>query len=658
MIYSTYIKGVNVEEEKRKEIRTIVYIGNDKKYWDALKQRFNGQYAREESNFKFEFLTMWSFKESDFYGLFLRLLEIDPKIIYIDVTERTDQLLDIGQLISQDDKFRSIPIVGLIESQDMIHQCRSAGLSFTHIKCPEYHDVVYDPMCVAYPQDVIKPDFAEARFSRDVELIVDFKILSISATSMHVEGNIRLEKGQIIDLQSDLPKNIVPSSRFIVKQIYNKNLFYDCMYGYDFDFIFLDEPVFDEDGIEIKKCKKEKEEKKEKKEDKKEEKKEKEKEKEEEKPDPKVIEKMKKERIAEYQGELLQIKKRHKEWVLDHMDDYKFPKTKILLVDRDMSVLRNQSESLENHPYIFRTQTFLTDDLWIIDKIRPDIIAFKYSVDDADEFDSGAEGDDGENEADDSSSSSSQLLRLIDKLKEEERYMPFVVVFNCSSYNSDSFRNTFGYNKVLVIREKMGLKFVVEMAKMHQIKNEKKYNELVRAKIQQLKKENPSKYRNLNPSDFEEQKYDIRKNHKLSYAEARYKISLMTMTESEITFEVDTPLEMKTYRLDFPTPLSINIIPDDVKSAAGASSGDEENYRALIHSVDEDKKKKIRLYVNEIFFQEVNAKRSAELQEFERIREDAKKQQKIEDGFIPEDKISDEDEDESDVITFDDVDDE
>ncbi|MCK5072989.1 MAG: hypothetical protein KAQ98_06150, partial [Bacteriovoracaceae bacterium] len=79
---------------------------------------------------------------------------------------------------------------------------------------------------------------------------------------------------------------------------------------------------------------------------------------------------------------------------------------------------------------------------------------------------------------------------------------------------------------------------------------------------------------------------------------------------------------------------------------------------ALIHSVDEDKKKKIRLYVNEIFFQEVNAKRSAELQEFERIREDAKKQQKIEDGFIPEDKISDEDEDESDVITFDDVDDE
>jgi len=227
------------------------------------------------------------------------------------------------------------------------------------------------------------------------------------------------------------------------------------------------------------------------------------------------------------------------------------------------------------------------------------------------------DGNDFIEESDDPFSAVNQLLNLIKKVKEEERYQPFIVIFNCDSYDSESFRNTFGYPKVLVVKEKINLPFILGMAKMHEEKNEKRYKQLVSAKIAQLKKENPEKYRNLKAEDFEEQKYEIKKNIKLSFAEARYKVTMTRMTESEVGFKVDTPLELKTYRFDEPIPLSIFILPPDEKKAKeGANKAGEFFYDALIHSVGEDRKKSIRLFVNDFFFESVNEQREKEKAEF------------------------------------------
>jgi len=634
-------KDKSGKDKSGKEIRVVVYIGNDNKYFDNIRQRYINLYQSDK--YEFDFHELWGFEEDNYYGMFINVLSLKPNIVYIDVTERTEQLLDIAFLVSQDIRFHKVPVVGLIESPNMIHPCRSAGLSFTHIKCAEYHDLVYDPMCVAFPSDAIKPEFVEAKFSENMDLVVDFKILSISATGLHVEGNIRLEKGQVIELRNYLPKNIVPSSRYVVKQIYNKNLYYDAMYGYDLDFVFVDEPLFDEKGLEIVRNKTQapneaenKAQKEEAVEVKKIEERVKnkaqqlkngknsqdEKAEVKEEIDPKIVEKMKRERIAEYQLDLEQAKKKHRDWVLDHLNDYKFPKTKVLLVDMDMDVLGKLSKSLEGRPYIIRTQTALDKELWVIDKVRPDIIAFKYFYDEQPEEEGEAvekpDGEDFIEESDDPFSAVNQLLNLIKKVKEEERYQPFIVIFNCDSYDSESFRNTFGYPKVLVVKEKINLPFILGMAKMHEEKNEKRYKQLVSAKIAQLKKENPEKYRNLKAEDFEEQKYEIKKNVKLSFAEARYKVTMTRMTESEVGFKIDTPLELKTYRFDEPIPLSIYILPPDEKKVKeGASKAGEFAYDALIHSVGEDRKKSIRLFVNDFFFESVNEQREKDKAEFQ-----------------------------------------
>ena len=91
------------------------------------------------------------------------------------------------------------------------------------------------------------------------------------------------------------------------------------------------------------------------------------------------------------------------------------------------------------------------------------------------------------------------------------------------------------------------------------------------------------------------------------------------MTESDLTFSSQFELDIGTYRLDFPVAMSIRIVP--IGGNTYELDGDNRFYRALIHSVGEEDKKKIRQFVNEIFFSELNQKRIAEEQAFKELND-------------------------------------
>lgn len=604
-------------KKDKKDALKVIYIGDDNSYWTTISGRIAGNFQSKE----FEFHKFVVSKYLNYQYIFIEILKLEPHVIYLDFATSLAEGLKLAHMIKRENVLKSCPVVGLVEKKERVKDGIFAGVEFIHVKCGEYHDVIYDPFLLALPKDAGKPDFAEAKFTRDAKLFSDFRVTFITPTYIHMEGNIKLAKDDIITLNNDIPDRLVPSKKFVVKDIRDFDLYYDYKYGYDLQFVYVDEPQFDDDELEEKLEGRD------------------------ENQRVLLIKNAKTRRLQEindYKARMKKTKKDVEAWVVDNMDRVKPKKTKILIIDKNLSFLRDENNLLEKFNFTIRTQTMLSDDLRDIKISRPAIISFQFF--DSETLDAMVEekfidgvGDDGTSleEGDlavrkeeyrkelidaQESATLDQLSLIIKTLKGLDGYKPFIILFNCHSYTSQSIQESFKYPFIIVNKLSIDLEMIMNMASMLEQKNDKKFEDHITAKVQQLKKSDPGKYRNLSLNDFIEKKYYVSAKDTMSMASVAIPIDLKTMTETECTFMTKEELDLGTYRMDFPVNMSLRTVPLEGGKPFEATS-DGNIYRALVHSVGEEDKKKIRQFVNEIFFAGINEERAAELAAFKDLNE-------------------------------------
>jgi hypothetical protein len=594
-------------ESKYGKFNIVIYIGDDDNYWENIKNRYRKTYS-EEYNFKFK--KLWSKNSNKYYANFLKIIEIQPAIIYIDFSIDLKVQLDLAKVLQTDNLAKKITTVGLVDSREELREC-SDMTHFSHIKCGELHDVIYDPVHRSFPKRVRTPDFALAHFTRDVDLFYDVRIAYINEKSIHAEGNIKLREGDIITLRTEFDNAMIPSDRFVVKKVTDSNLFFNYRYAYDLDFVFVDRPNFDdldeeyvgvehtvdEDGEVVPGKRR----------------------------DPKLVAAIKKDRLDEYETNLQLLKKRFKKWVDDHLDLSAKQKSKILVIDHESTVFKKEVGSLSRYPYLIRCQRELSENLEEISRFRPDIIAFQFNnpfsmemddeSDDFDEYD-----DDYDNEEDEESIE--QLKAILKKIKGIKDYKPFLILFNNMKYSSKAIQDSFKYPLVLSHAEAMKMGVVMDMALLYEQKREKKRQETLKAKVALLKKKDPKRFRNLSIDDFKNRNYYLKGSNKLSHASYAYPIEITSMTESELTFQTDVQLQLDRFRMEFPTEMGVTLVEDE--ALQNKAKKGKIMYRGLMHSIGEEDKKAIRRFVNEIFFRYLNEQREREAQEYARITEEAK----------------------------------
>ena len=205
----------------------VVYVGSDTGFFQNIVQRYRSNYAA--INFDFPKLPMKGIPEK----LLLQVMKLDPKILYLDFCEEREKILRIAEIASRDPFFYEIPIVGLVDKKEDTLSCLGAGADFIYVKGGEFHDLVYAPMNIAFPKQVVKPKFATAKMSEEVQLIDDFRVGYIAPTYIHVEGNFYLEEGSTVYFKNGIPPKVVPSQNFEVKNRSEQNLYYDFNYSYD-----------------------------------------------------------------------------------------------------------------------------------------------------------------------------------------------------------------------------------------------------------------------------------------------------------------------------------------------------------------------------------------------------------------------------------------
>ncbi len=549
-----------------KNIKRVLYIGDDDAYWATVKYRFQDTY--HELGFEFVRLSVAT-TGKDYQTLFVDLIKQTWGIIYVDCSTHFEEQLELLLLLTRQYKNSKTAFVALVEEKKSIEKVKHCQPHFVHIKCGEYHDIVYDPVNVAWPKQSFNPDFARAKFKKEMDMYEDFRIAYITGTLIHCEGNFPLQAGELIECPNNLPKDIVPSCQFIVKKVVPHGVYYDYDYSYDLEFVFIDRlKVYEEDSEED---------------------------------GGNLMQQSEAERQGDYLNKVQRTKKKHGAWVADQLrDNYIEKKTKVLIVNDDLSLIKEQKRLLQDYPYTVKIRTDFEEDYKGIEKYRPNIIAFGFQVeiDIPEEEIKKRDPDDLIREAE--AKSLERLKELILKIKKMEGYSPFLLLFNSEKFTSKSFQDSFKYAFILSNNQNMQLKIILDLTGVLEKKQSEKFEKVLSDKIQALKRKNPSKYRLLSRKDFVEEKFYLDRVSPLNTISFNRAIKVVTMTESELTFFTPEQVMTTSYRLMFPVPMNIRIVPIDGEASQTVTDG--YIFRALIYGVDELDKKKIRQFVNKVFF--------------------------------------------------------
>lgn len=598
----------------------ILYVGKDLGYFKALEQRYNHMLSGDTIKYQ---SILECLSAEDVNRTYLKILANPPNIIYVDFSTHLGQHRRLAQMIRRDNSTKHIPVVGLVEHQRTVRDCRASGVQFVHIKCGEFHDVVFDPAYLAFPAKAKPQAFAKARANIEVSLIEDFRVGFFAKDYMHVEGNLRLEVGNKIKLESNIPNDILPSKSFVVREVSDQNLYYDYTYATNLNYVFLDAPELNEDQIadglgEEDEAKKQK-----------------------------LIAEAKakhREAQAEFTDKLKRTIKKFNAWIDDNHERSTPKETKILIIDPLLSFLKDNKNELDSFPYTLRFQTQLGAELIEIERHLPNIVAIQFldhsSLTQLDEAKSKMDLLEYEKEREQlvtklEDEAVQNLAEVFKKITTISGYTPIVIIFGCENYTSKAFQESFKYPLVMTHKHNFKLAEVTEMAKLFENKQKEKFEKATLAKIAELKKMDPIKNGRLNLSDFVERRYHISKNSELSFASFARPAILDGLSESEVTIITEEDLHMGIYRLDRPIAFSVTLVPFADGKNFESSGGKLRRYKGLIHSVGEDEKKELRRYVNEVFgtpkkekeikeklaFEALNEKKASEREELVAARE-------------------------------------
>lgn len=285
-------------------------------------------------------------------------------------------------------------------------------------------------------------------------------------------------------------------------------------------------------------------------------------------------------------------------WIEDNRYPCHAKKIKIMLYNQDLSFISESEKHLDDYPYTIRTQLDLKYGGDVLFKVRPDILALKIN----------------------SEEDCIQVKSIVEKIKETKRFSPFIICFkDHERLTHDDLRKILKYPYSLISNKDMSISLLISLAdKMHSAQTQK---EVVSKKdedeVQKFKQSNPERYSIIPPFNFEKNVLYASRKSSLSKANFNFSIKILEMSESECIISSNRELiERKSYRIKSPLEFSITI-------TGLQSHGDHQMiYHGLIHSIGESRKSKLRKFINQLFFSDLNEKRKQEMLEQEKIKKE------------------------------------
>lgn len=271
-------------------------------------------------------------------------------------------------------------------------------------------------------------------------------------------------------------------------------------------------------------------------------------------------------------------------WIEKHINHSKPKFLKALVIDKELNFFNNKPVT-DSFEFVFRCQPYLKKVAAEIARIKPQLIIFNLEEIDQETLAASA------NIAF-TFNNGITLQKVIDYLsKSEDGFKPIVIVFNTRDKDTATLQTTFNYKSILAVKEPMDVDLVLKMCQM------------LKAKV-------APNLPQPGPKDI-----FIDKDSDVSYCEVQEEITIKSCSENDITFDCDADYEMGTViRVNLPVTMYATIVPTPEFTKEPAK------YYAIIHGVGEIERQKLRQYINDVFFRQLQEKKSLEKEEIEKTK--------------------------------------
>ncbi len=521
--------------------RLIYYFGDDEAYFKVFQAEFNSTYG----NLGFTFKRFFETDPSMIQSLYLRAYEDQPALVLIDYSKHTTHYLHLARLFTRTINYEEIQVIGLLDylsPPEVIQESILTGVKINQIKSAEIFDVVYSAVRLISSKDTKDHGFATAKSKDEVDVGILCKIGLINHTIIHFETDLKLVQNELIEIKNYWTReNIIKSNKFVIQAIKNSHIYYNFKYSVDAAMSFVNPPFITDE----------------------------------------MSEEHKQELKIEYDHEVNKVQRKLKAWILDNLGRSQRKNVKVLIVDRQLTMFKNQRPT-DQYEYLIRCQPFFKDTFFEINRIRPNVISFVLETRPNDAKDDEVYND------------HKALKTLIEVIKNkfDGEYKPYLVVFEAGQMASKDLQNTYGYDQILAYGGQLSPDVLLKMAEVFS----KKINQIATTS------------KELVETVF------LKKNLPSTFGEVQLKVNVLSCSEIDMTFQSSREFSPYTVlHFTHPVDMYVTIVPNE------KFKGDI--YYGLVHGVGETGKSELRKYVNSIFFRDLENQKQAERDEFERINQ-------------------------------------
>lgn len=405
-------------DQIQKNSNQVIYIGSDLGYWQNLSNKISIDYKQIDLSFT----SLTRENGTDIQSLIIEIRQIRPKLIYVDFSTHTSEMLHLVRILSRLNGVLKPFIVGLVEyNQGLIpiERAALAGLTCCHIKSAELDAVVFDSICFAYSEVLEDHGFATAKLNDDITAFIPCMVSTVSNEGMRVESNIPMTIGSSYFIHTFwYKKGILKSPEVQCASSSSEDLYYNFNYAKEFAFDYVSVPEHFDDM------------------------------------EPEQIEQNNKEH--EYQVKECKIKLG--EWTLNNQSKSAPKMLKTLIIDKELNFYQNQPLS-DDYPFVIRCQPYLINVKEELLKAKPQMIVFHMEEISNEELEANEDIAHTFNE----SRTLQYLIKIINSIN---NYSPFIVVFNSVGHDTEKLQTVLKYKHIIANKEKLTPDLVLKMAKL------------------------------------------------------------------------------------------------------------------------------------------------------------------------------------------------
>ncbi len=213
----------------------IVYIGNEGRFYEKLRQEFAEITKSQHVTTIWETLNF--LVDSNPQKLFWSLRERSPHIIYLDINPDNPAWFYFLKLLHRSEEFKKIPKVGLISKglkRNVTNSLLMTGLRLLYVKDIGLFDAVYNPLNLLEKIIDIRPRFFKTTAERPTKAYQDLRISYRTKRRLGVESNTPFKDNDIIKLSNPVLFNKLIQIPFqVTKEERSLGSYYHYRYCYE-----------------------------------------------------------------------------------------------------------------------------------------------------------------------------------------------------------------------------------------------------------------------------------------------------------------------------------------------------------------------------------------------------------------------------------------